>query len=175
MCFPQAFYPSKSRTAILSTHDFLQIVHIFLPPQGELFSTKQELAEKVGMTKILSREFLETITRTFSPEELDVIVGILNFRKTWCRFWCQSLNPWVLLPFFFGRRVDLFDGSKEMKLENKSEAILLSTARAAMLLGICTKTLHKLEKEGKVKAILIGTRQKRFRRKDLEAFANRKV
>jgi hypothetical protein len=53
--------------------------------------------------------------------------------------------------------------------------MLLSSTAAAMILGICTKTLHKLEKEGKVKAILIGTRQKRFRRKDLEAFVNHKV
>jgi len=44
-----------------------------------------------------------------------------------------------------------------------------------MFLGICTKTLLRLAKEGKVKAIVIGTRQKRFRRKDLEAFVNRKV
>jgi len=60
-------------------------------------------------------------------------------------------------------------------MTDKNEPILLGSAQAAMVLGVCTKTLHKLEKEGKIKAVLIGTRQKRFRRKDLEAFANRKA
>jgi excisionase family DNA binding protein len=69
----------------------------------------------------------------------------------------------------------VFHGSKETEVKNGNESLLLTAPRAAILLGICTKTLHKLVSEGKIRAVLIGNRQKRFRRKDLENFVNRKA